>query len=502
MTIDQILQLEEGQTFDRKSINIDATDLASTICAFANADGGNIAIGITNQKRLIEGVDFKMSKLNELLRAPLDYCSPTVEIETEYVPCVDMEGRDNHVLVMHIPASPEVHANNADEVRLRVGDKSKKLPFADRTQLLYDKGMRYFEDSPVADAEIEDIDLDFVEEYLKRIGYEKSAIEYLTQNKGFIKDKKGEMKISAAAILLFGKNPQLYFPRARVRFIRYEGIKEKFGAEMNVVKDVVFEGNILNMIEKSIAYLDTQIKEKTYLGSDGRFVTEEEYPKFVRQEIIVNAVTHRDYNIRGTDIQIKMFDDRIVVESPGRLPGLVKTTNIRTTHFSRNPKIAEFCKAYKYVKEFGEGVDRIYRELEKESLPVPEFWQKDFMFYTTVKNEKTNLENKKVAVETKKANNEDKKANLDEEKRTKETKKVNLENILSEIDISKIMCNHIINIFDKLDDNQVFGRKEVMEITSCGKTQASEILKVMKTTKVIMEVKGKGRGKYIFKEEE
>ena len=87
-------------------------------------------------------------------------------------------------------------------------------------------------------------------------------------------------------------------------------------------------------------------------------------------------------------------------------------------------------------------------------------------------------------------------------KRTKETKKVNLENILSEIDISKIMCNHIINIFDKLDDNQVFGRKEVMEITSCGKTQASEILKVMKTTKVIMEVKGKGRGKYIFKEEE
>ena len=77
---------------------------------------------------------------------------------------------------------------------------------------------------------------------------------------------------------------------------------------MNVVKDVIFEGNILNMIEKSIAYLDTQIKEKIYLGSDGRFVTEEEYPKFVRQEIIVNAVTHRDYNIRGTDIQIKMFD--------------------------------------------------------------------------------------------------------------------------------------------------------------------------------------------------
>ena len=135
MTIEEILQLEEGQTFDRKSINIDPTDLASTICAFANADGGDIAVGITNRKRLIEGVDFEMNKLNDILRAPLDYCSPTVEIETEYVPCVDMNGQKNHVLVMHIPASPEVHANNADEVRLRVGDKSKKLSFEDRTQL-------------------------------------------------------------------------------------------------------------------------------------------------------------------------------------------------------------------------------------------------------------------------------------------------------------------------------------------------------------------------------
>ena len=123
------------------------------------------------------------------------------------------------------------------------------------------------------------------------------------------------MQISTAEILLFGKNPQLYFPRARVRFIRYEGTEERVGTQMNVIKDVIFEGNILKMITDAVAYPDTQIKEKTYLGEDGLFVTEEEYPKFVRQEIIVNAVTHRDYSIRGTDIQIKMFDDRIVVES-------------------------------------------------------------------------------------------------------------------------------------------------------------------------------------------
>ena len=191
---------------------------------------------------------------------------------------------------------------------------------------------------------------------------------YLKENRGFIKEKDGEIQISTAAILLFGKNPQNFFPRARIRFIRYEGTEEKFGTEMNVIKDVIFEGTLLNMINEAIAYLDTQVKEKTYLGPDGTFVTDEEYPKFVRQELIVNAVTHRAYSITGTDIQIKMFDDHIVVESPGKLPGLVRADNIRFTHFSRNPKIAEFLKNYKFVKEFGEGVNRMCNELEQVGL--------------------------------------------------------------------------------------------------------------------------------------
>lgn len=101
-----------------------------------------------------------------------------------------------------------------------------------------------------------------MEEYLKKIDYGKSPMEYLTQNKGFIKDKNGEKKISAAAILLFGKNPQLYFPRARVRFIRYEGMEEKFGAEMNVVKDVIFEGNILNMMRSPSHILIRRLRKR------------------------------------------------------------------------------------------------------------------------------------------------------------------------------------------------------------------------------------------------
>ena len=288
------------------------------------------------------------------------------------------------MLLIHVPASPRLHANQADEVFWRVGDKSRKLTFDERLQLMYDKGERYYEDSTAYDATLDDIDMDAVKAYMKRIGYGKSAMEYLQENKGFVTYKGDIPQVSAACILLFGKHPQTFFPRARVRFIKFFGIEEKVGREMNVIKDITFEGRILEQIQKTVEYLETQVMEHSYLGEDGVFKTDREYPKFVIQEMVVNSVCHRDYSIKGTEIQIKMFDDRLVFETPGKLPGIVRTDNIRYTHFSRNPKIAEYLKAYNYVKEFGEGVDRICRELTALGVPEPQYNLVAFIMKATV----------------------------------------------------------------------------------------------------------------------
>ena len=487
MTIEEVLAVEEMQVFDRKSVNIAPKVLAIPIIAFANGDGGTVAIGISDKTRRIEGVDYDIQKLNELLRVPFDFCVPTVKVEIEKVQCIDFKGRENHVLLMHIEPSMEVHANQADEVFMRVGDKSKKLAFEERMQLMYDKGERFFEDKPVPETDIEDIDLAFVEKYIAQIGYSKTAMEYLRENKGFIKEKNGKVQISSAAILLFGKNPQLYFPRARVRFIRYEGTEERVGTQMNVIKDVIFEGNILKMITDAVAYLDTQIKEKTYLGEDGLFVTEEEYPKFVRQEIIVNAVTHRDYSIRGTDIQIKMFDDRIVVESPGKLPGLVKTDNIRHTHFSRNPKIAEFLKVYSFVKEYGEGVDRMCKELEAVGLQDPEYRLNAFMLQTTIRNSTLT----------------DKKPRFGEENHGLVDKKP-LFQVIDDAVCNKILTptisENVKEIVEAFDMNQIFGRKEVKKELGYGDYKAGKAIEAMQVLNIAIPVEGKGKGKYILKE--
>ena len=377
----------ETQLFDRKSARIDPKALANLIIAFANADGGDAAIGIEDDGT-ITGIDGQNKRINELLRAPLDYCVPSVSVDSEVVNCTDAKGQSNHILIMHVFPSPQVHANQADEVYLRVGDKSKKLNFDQRLQLLYSKGARFFEDTPVPNATIDDIDLDFVAAYTKKIGYGRSPLDYLRGNKDFIITRNGTEQIISAAILLFGKNPQRFFPRARVRFIRYDGTEAKVGTEMNVIKDVIFEGRILDMVQKSTEFVKSQIREHSFLGKDGLFVTIPELPEFCWTELIVNAIAHRDYNITGTDIQIKMFDDHMTVESPGQLPGLVRPNNMREMHFSRNPKIIEFLHVYEYVKEFGEGVDRMYREMEYAGLPDPEYHVSSFMLCATLKNQK------------------------------------------------------------------------------------------------------------------
>ena len=386
MTIEEVLAMNEKQIFDRKSILIRPADLSDTLCAFANADGGTVAIGISDKNRRIEGVDNYQGQLNDILRVPIDFCNPTVPVTTEMVDCVNSKGKPDHVLLMHIEASPQFHANQADEAFVRVGDKNKKLDFNDRLTLMYAKGVRYYEDEPVADATIDDLDLDFVGEYCKRIGYAKSPEEYVRENKKFVTMKDGKEQVSVAAILLFGKNPQLFFPRAYIRFIRYDGTEALVGKDMNVIKDKIFEGRILEQVEQAVEFIKIQMKEKTYLGHDGIFVTDEEYNEFIRTEIVVNAATHRDYGIKGTDIQIKMFDDRLEVDSPGTFAGMVKKENIRYTHFSRNPKIAAFLKDYGYVKEYGEGVDRMCRELAAIGLPAPVFNNSTFILKTIVKS--------------------------------------------------------------------------------------------------------------------
>ena len=199
-TICDLANAVEGQTFDRKSIKIAAKDLAVIVVAFANADGGTVAIGISDDGEL-EGVDEHQEHVNELLRVPFDFCQPTVRVMVERLPFSHHDGTPDHILLMNVQQSQKVHANQKDEVFYRVGDKSKKLTFDERLQLLYDKGEMVYENKSVFGASLDDIDLQLVQEYCKVIGYQKSPLEYLEQNDKLIVREGDEYKISSSVLL-------------------------------------------------------------------------------------------------------------------------------------------------------------------------------------------------------------------------------------------------------------------------------------------------------------
>ena len=110
MNIQEIIAHKEDQPFDCKSIQIDPKTLAIPIVAFANADSGVIAIGVSDKTRKIEGVDQHTEKLNKLLRVPLYFCNPSMPITTDLLLCTDKDETENHILLVCFPASLELNA--------------------------------------------------------------------------------------------------------------------------------------------------------------------------------------------------------------------------------------------------------------------------------------------------------------------------------------------------------------------------------------------------------
>ncbi len=144
---------------------------------------------------------------------------------------------------------------------------------------------------------------------------------------------------------------------------------------------------MLEIIEKAKAFISTQLREFTMLDEKtGKFKTVPEYPEFAWQEGIVNAVAHREYAMAGSYIKVTMYDDRLEIESPGKLPNIVTVENIKETRFSRNPRISRVLTEMGWVRELNEGVKRIYTDMESFFLEDPIYSEPEQSVKLVLKN--------------------------------------------------------------------------------------------------------------------
>ena len=404
LTLEYLTKEHENKYFDRKSAKIKPSDLADLISAFANAEGGTIVIGISDKKRELEGIDsFGEDKIYSFINAPKDCCKPMPDYREEFLNITNMDGQPDRLLLLHIRSSiDQIIRTSNDSTYLRIGDKTRELKGSDLRNLEYSKNTRHFEDECNTDAEIEDLDEELLTAYKHRVGADDLPTRQVLKARGFIRKLQGEEKLTNAAVLLFATTVTQFFPNCRIRFIRYDGTSAQVGTRMNIIKDINIEEPLPRLIEKARQILSIQLREFTALDpKTGHFKTQPEYPEFAWLEGIVNAVTHREYALSGNYIRVTMYDDRLEIFSPGKLPNLVTVDNIRETRFSRNPKIARVLTEFGLVRELNEGVKRIYADMKEQNLDTPIYIENEQSVTLILKNniEQRNVKSKKEEID-------------------------------------------------------------------------------------------------------
>jgi ATP-dependent DNA helicase RecG len=363
----QLALLPEDQWFERKSCRIAPQDLAKALIGFANADGGTLVIGLNDGE--VEGTAGNAEKRNAQLQANVDFCTPPVRAKHRLVECVDSRGDPNELFIFQIEPSESVHANQKDEVFLRVGDENRKLGFAQRQELLFDKGQASYEARP-SGASLESVDHSLLDDYARWAG--ASDPVRLLHARGLANDEE----LTIAGCLLFAESPQAFLPEAFIRVLRYRGRERGSGARQQLADDVRLDGPIPEQLRGAREQVERLQPSRRALGKGGSFEDIPLVPDDAWLEGIVNAAVHRSYSMAGDHIRVEIFDDRIEISSPGRFPGLVDLDDpLQTMRFARNPRIARVCADLSLGQELGEGIRRMFEEMRQAGLTDPVYRQ-------------------------------------------------------------------------------------------------------------------------------
>ena len=385
--LNRLLKLREDHFNDFKSKLIGPAKLQETFVAFANSDGGDIYIGIEDNSVTGERiVGFNtQEEANPLVTVLLEETTPAVEnVVTEFLET------ENKGLILHfnIPKSPKVHYTAASECFIRVNASKKKIKGERITQLSYAKGAEPYEKKIVEDADIEDIiQSPSLSNYLTRISTNVTPELFLKKQQ--LLTKKGTERFpNVGCVLLFDEDAQATMnTRCAVKVYRLRTIEKEYKREQLQEMPVTITGTVEDIINKTIEKVEEYINGAPF--RDGDKLIKLLYPSEALKEILVNAVIHRDYSLND-DIHVRIFDNRIEVQSPGRLPGYMTVENLYTERFSRNPNIVRMLHNLPNPvnHDIGEGLDTAKNELKKAGLVDPSFEEQENAFIVTIKHQR------------------------------------------------------------------------------------------------------------------
>jgi ATP-dependent DNA helicase RecG len=348
--------------------------IAETLAALANANGGVALVGVS-----AKGAPQKQSDLTGLREAVIEatlLTDPPLILPT---PQVATSSRGDLVVVQVPPGLPHLY-NLHGSYLTRTAARNRPLTTSELRRLLLERGDAGFESMPVEGATLADLDPAQIDRYLDRIAVapDEEPVQALLARGGVTANGAGQLTPTVAGILLFGRQPQRFLRSAEVICVRYVGAG--MGDEF-VRQDST--GTLAEQIRQAEIFVSSNMRRGMKINGLARDETTE-YPLAVVREAIVNAVAHRDYSVRGDGIRLLMFQDRLEVYSPGRLPGHVTLANLKDERYSRNEAIVAVLSDLGYIERLGYGIDRMIAAMLEAGLPAPLFEETTAGFKVTL----------------------------------------------------------------------------------------------------------------------
>jgi predicted HTH transcriptional regulator len=253
--------------------------------------------------------------------------------------------------------------------------------------ILEDAHLRSADSQPIRSATLADIDLDRVAAHIAqattrgRYSGTQEPLQYL-QRQRCVATIDGELHATLAGILCFGENPQRFFPHAVVDIGHYSGSEPISYEVLHIEKGV--RGTLFDQIDRVEAYLWANTLHGMTISNGTQRVEIHEYPRVVLRELVVNLVVHRDYSNQHSTARVQKLRDRIEWISPGNLPPGVTIENLLVAQSSRNPAIARVLYDIGLVEAFGQGLDTVVGELQREGMQPARFDDLGGFFQVTV----------------------------------------------------------------------------------------------------------------------
>ncbi|MCO5293258.1 MAG: putative DNA binding domain-containing protein [Chitinophagaceae bacterium] len=339
-------------------------------CGFANAQGGVIFIGKDDNGNVV-GIDDSKKLMGDIPNKVRNAMGITVEVN------LHEENGNQFIEIVTLPYTVPVSLRG--RYYYRSGSTKQELTGNSLNEFLLRKSGKTWDDVIEPRATFDDIDENTFSAFLKMSeekGRLPDVVGLTTQHifEKLLLTEKGQLK--RGALVLFGKNPERFYPTTFVKIGRWEG--------NNILFHDVEEGNLFTLLRNVTNKLNNDyLKQKIHFEGLYRIETGE-YPREAMREVLLNALVHRNY--MGAPIQIRVYDDKMNIWNDGGLPTGISLESLKRPHSSnpRNPIIAGVCFKGGLIDAWGSGTVKIIETCLQAGLPEPELIEQDGGFFVTL----------------------------------------------------------------------------------------------------------------------